>query len=219
MMTTRILGAAGAMSVALTATWMVACGANDAGIPDDTARDAAAAVDARSVTPTPTPDAAGTAAPDAGSGGPSDDAGVSCHPPTLHPPQAGVGVYCPYSAVDGGRDISCATATQQCCETSSDDAGPSTCVQAGSACPAAGSTIWQCEDPSNCPTGQVCCAAATLEQDTVCGYFRAAPGFGGTHCAASCAAGELRVCEQQSECPSGTCTPFRAVGNSVGACR
>jgi hypothetical protein len=218
MMTTRILGAAGAMSLGLIAAWTVGCGANDAGtITDDVARDAAAAVDARAVSPIP--DAASADIPDAGRGSTSEDAGVSCHPPTLHPPTAGVGVYCPYSSVDGGRDLSCATATQQCCETASDDAGPSTCVAAGSTCPAAGSTIWQCEDPSNCPAGQVCCAAATLEQDTACGYFRAAPGFGGTRCAASCAAGELTVCEQQSECATGTCTPFRAAGNSVGACR
>jgi hypothetical protein len=216
MNTKRILGAAGAMSVAVTAAWLVACSANDAStVGDVSTKDAGATADARAPS---VPDAGRADTPDTGPGSAEADAGVSCHPPTLHPPTAGVGVYCPYSAVDGGRDLSCATATQQCCETPSDDAGPSTCVQAGSTCPAAGSTVWQCEDPSNCPTGQVCCAAATLEQDTSCGYFRAAPGFQGTHCAASCAAGELTICEQQSECATGTCTPFRAVGNSVGVC-
>lgn len=159
--------------------------------------------------------AVGPGSSDAGSGADSS----SCHPPTLHPPAANAGVYCPFSGVDGGRDKVCARLTEQCCETPNDDAGASTCATVGSTCPAAGSTVWECEDSVECATGSVCCGVITLEQDSVCGYFRAAPGFGGTHCKASCGAGELTICQQQSGCKTGTCTPVRAVGNSVGACR
>ena len=163
-------------------------------------------------------DAAGDAGTVPTDGGKVPDAS-SCHPPTLHPPTGTNGVYCPFSGVDGGRDLTCARVTQQCCETPSDDAGASTCESVGAACPAAGSTIWECEDAVDCASGKSCCGAAVVESDPVCNYLRAAPGFGGTRCKATCGAGEVVICQQQSGCTTGTCTPLRAAGNSVGTCR
>lgn len=214
--TVLLLAASSSVAAAL------GCGDSKNGFDDTSApgADAGARGDAASDASNAGRDGAGDAGsnPGTGDGGTTADAS-SCHPPSLHAPSGTDGVFCPFSGVDGGRDLTCARVTQQCCETPNDDAGASTCQAVGSACPAAGSTTWECEDTVDCAAGKVCCGAVTLEQDPVCGYFRAAPGFGGTHCKASCGAGEVVVCQQQSGCTTGTCTPFRAAGNAVGACR
>ena len=136
----------------------------------------------------------------------------------LHPPKGDGGVYCPFSAPVGGKNLYC-TVTQECCENPK-GGGVSTCETKGTACPNASATVWECEDPSDCP-GQICCAhgsagtAVTVGTDT-CGAFLSK--FAGTKCAATCAAGELVVCEQQSECTSGTCTAVKPKGNAIGVC-
>ncbi len=151
-----------------------------------------------------------------------DDAGSECGTAAkLFAPKPDGGIFCPFSATTtGGKDIYCAE-TEQCCENAK-GSGASTCVAKGTACPVTGATAWECEDPSNCAAGQVCCAHSsaagtpvTVGSDT-CGPFLSK--FSGTKCAASCAAGELVVCEQQSECAMGTCTAVKPKGNDIGVC-
>ncbi len=152
---------------------------------------------------------------------PGDAGAGDCgKPPTLHPPKAGAeGVYCPFSATAGGKNVTCAPG-QQCCESPTSGT-PSTCVAAGSACPVPKSTIWQCGSAQDCGSGKKCCAhaadggAVTVQQDT-CGPYLS--HFGGTSCETSCAAGELVVCEQQTDCTSGTCTAVKPKGNDIGVC-
>ena len=147
------------------------------------------------------------------------DAGPDCgRPATLHPPTPDGGIFCPFSATDGGKNIYCPTA-DQCC-ASAKGGPPSTCVLKGSACPNPNDTVWQCEDPSDCP-GQKCCAhggdaGVTVKVDT-CGSYLSK--FAGTRCAASCGADELVVCEAQSACSTGTCTAVNPKGNDIGVCK
>lgn len=150
-----------------------------------------------------------------GDAGGSADCGTAA---TLHPDTDG-GIYCPFSAVDGGKNIFCAD-TEQCCESAKGGAA-SSCVAKGSACPSTNDTVWECESPANCPSGQVCCAAGstaavTIGDDT-CGPYLSK--FSKTHCAASCTATELTVCEKQSECTTGTCTAVKPKANAIGVCR
>ena len=201
-----------AVSVALAWVGLLACSSSNgtsssgdvAPAPVPTMRDANA-----SDTSSPPVDSSTTAA-DAGS-----DCGAAA---VLHPPKGDGGVYCPFSAPTGGKNLYC-TITQQCCENPK-GGGTSTCETKGTACPNASATVWECEDPSDCP-GQKCCAhgsagtPVTVGTDT-CGPFLSK--FAGTRCAAACAAGELVVCEQQSECTSGTCTAVKPKGNDIGVC-
>ena len=169
---------------------------------------------------TPRPD--GSVTPptrDGGDGGVNgEDSGRKCYPPVLTATKPDEGPFCPFSKVDGGKNIYCAAA-QQCCETPR-GAGPSTCISATAACPVPGSIAWQCEDSSNCGTGKVCCGAVTLTPDPECGYLRGDKGFTGTSCKAACAAGELQICQQATGCPTGkTCKEILVEGNEVGACK
>jgi hypothetical protein len=153
--------------------------------------------------------------------GAAQDAGSECGTAAkLFPPKPDGGTFCPFSAAAGGKDIYCTNA-QQCCENVK-GAGVSTCETKGTACPIATATAWECEDPSNCAAGQKCCAhsgdagVVTVSSDT-CGPFLSK--FSGTKCATTCAAGELVVCEQQSECTTGTCTAVKPKGNAIGVCK
>ncbi len=155
---------------------------------------------------------------DAGSGDAANECGMAAK---LHPPTPDGGIYCPFSAADGGKNVYC-TETQTCCETPS-GTSPSTCVAGKTdTCPVAKSTAWQCEDPADCPSGQKCCAhsgdagAVTVQAD-VCGPYLSK--FSGTRCASACSAGELVVCEEQAACPTGTCTAVKPKGNDIGVCR
>ena len=151
---------------------------------------------------------------------PPGDAGKECGTaPKLFPPKADGGMFCPFSATDGGKNVYC-TLTETCCEAPT--GSTSTCVSGKTeTCPVAKSTPWQCEDPIDCPQGQKCCAygtngeAVTVGTD-VCGAYLSK--FGGTKCADTCAAGELVVCEEQSECEAGTCTAVRPKANDIGVC-
>jgi hypothetical protein len=169
----------------------------------------------------PTPvDTGTTTGHDAGSpvdsGAPVTDAGCSA-PSTLHPPHAGstATIYCPFGMGDAGASLYCDHGTQHCCEPSS---GTATCEP--SATPCAGTAVdWQCQDPGDCPSGQVCCGMGTLVLGTTgCGNY--ASGFHGTRCATSCAAmTEIQMCTSDAECTGGTtCTPFRTHGAQVGGC-
>ncbi len=148
----------------------------------------------------------------AGSGG----AGGKCSTPgTLHAPKQGETktIYCPFS---GMPNIYCTKQTEHCCEPGS---GTSTCKPIASTC-GASDTDWQCQDPSDCPNGQVCCsndmAVLNINADTNCANF--ANGFKGTHCAASCLATEITMCTADAACGAKKCTPFNTKGAQVGGC-
>ena len=153
-----------------------------------------------------------------GSPPPPVDAGPDCGTlPALHP-ETEAGAYCPFTAAGS---IHCLVG-QVCCETPSTVVNGSTCVTAGTACPVAGSLAWECDGPMDCAgsaAGAVCCAAGTVPLDPVCGFHRGT-GFTGTHCAATCAAGEVSICDSPTDvCAAGTqCTPFKVAGVVLGTC-
>jgi hypothetical protein len=133
------------------------------------------------------------------SGPPPSDAGdaVDCGKvPTLHPAEAGTGPYCPFSSVGDAGNLTCAQG-QHCCEHPADAGTPSTCQ--ASTCGTT-DTDWMCQDQSNCPSGQVCCAITSGPgQDPGCSFYFL-HGFKGTACRTSCAQGELTVCESDDQC-------------------
>ncbi len=149
--------------------------------------------------------------PDAGT-----DANTCGTSPALHP-EATPGVYCPFTAA--GPAI-CA-AGQQCCEPPLGSGQSSVCAPSGTACGVAGSRVWRCEDALDCAgsaAGPVCCGVGAIVLDATCGFHRGT-AFTGSHCAASCAAGEITICESAAQCPAGkTCTPFKTDGLAMGVC-
>jgi hypothetical protein len=162
-------------------------------------------------------------APPGDDGGGGGDGGDCGSPAKLFPPKPGaVDFYCPFgTSADGGK-LYCPLA-ETCCETPK--GGPASSCVAGKtqACPTAGSTAWECEAPSDCPgAGAHCCAhaadagAVTVQTDT-CGPYLS--HFSGTTCSATaCPAGQLTICEVQSDCAAGTCTAVKPKGNDVGVC-
>jgi hypothetical protein len=161
------------------------------------------------------------------SGGSEDSGGGSCEkPPTLHPETA-PGVYCPFSGVDGGDDITC-TAGQHCCETPESSNAASTCQPIGTPCPVANSIDWECEEAIDCTAvdagdggGPICCGTGTPTTETACGVtWPEWTAFTGTKCAASCPSPGITVCETQADCTGsdGGCTASKAEGNQFGFC-
>jgi hypothetical protein len=151
--------------------------------------------------------------------GPADagtDASTCGTTPALHP-EAAPGVYCPFTATGA---TTCA-AGDQCCEPPAANGQVSVCAAAGTGCGVTNALVWQCEDALDCAAsaaGPVCCGVGAVTLDATCGFHRGT-GFTGSHCAASCAAGEVHVCEAQAQCPAGTtCTPFKTNGLAMGAC-
>ena len=149
---------------------------------------------------------------------PPVDAGPVCGtPPVLHP-EAQAGVYCPFTATGS---IHCA-AGEECCETPTTVPLGSTCQPEGATCPVTGSLAWGCDGPVDCAgnaAGAVCCAAGTVALDPACGFHRGA-GFAGSHCATSCATGEVSICAAPTDpCAAGTqCTAFKMAGVVLGTC-
>lgn len=204
-------------SVALAAIVLWACSDNGSAPATDTP-----------YTPTPTTtrsDGGSTSPPpgtgDSGSTSPGD-AGADCGKPAkLFPEPADGGMFCPFSGTNGGKDIYCGR-TDTCCQPPKSANTASTCVSGKTTtCPTPSSTAWECEGPLDCAGGQVCCAygngaPVALSTDT-CGPYLSK--FEGTKCEATCAAGELAVCSQASECPNGkTCTAVKPKGNDIGVC-
>jgi hypothetical protein len=152
---------------------------------------------------------------------PPVDAGSDCgKAASLHPNAGDGGIYCPFSAPTGGKNVYCSE-TEQCCENPS-GSGVSTCVAKGTACPVAAATVWECEDPADCSGGKKCCAhagdagAVTVGSDT-CGPYLSK--FSGTRCETTCAANELVVCQKPADCATGTCTAVKPKGNDIGVCK
>jgi hypothetical protein len=163
-------------------------------------------------TDTGTPDDTGTPTD---TGTPGDTGSDACKPPgKLYPPKADAGdFYCPFVAP---AKTYCKNGTEHCCEPST---GSSTCTPIATAC-AAGTTDWQCDDPSECPSGQKCCGIGKLviSPDPACENY--ASGFKGTHCKTACdPSTEIEMCTSAGECTGGTtCTPFSTKGSAVGGC-
>ncbi len=157
--------------------------------------------------------AGGSASAAAGTGG------SACKTPgTLHPPMMGATatIYCPFSGMNGGKNVYCTKQSQHCCEPTK---GTSTCVSSKTAC-GAGDTDWTCEDPTDCPQSQKCCsndgAMLVINPDPNCASY--ATSFHGTVCAATCSATQIQLCTSDAECGAKKCVPFSTKGNQVGAC-
>ncbi len=151
--------------------------------------------------------------------GPGDagtDASTCGTPPALHP-EATPGVYCPFTAA--GKSV-CA-AGEQCCEPPAASGQLSVCAPGGTACGVTGALVWRCEDALDCAGNAatpVCCGSGAVVLDATCGFHRGS-AFTGSHCAASCGAAEVQICESAAQCPAGkTCTPFKTNGLAMGVC-
>ena len=167
-------------------------------------------------------------ADDAGS---DDDSGPSCPMPPEHVyAETVAGVYCPFSAPPGGKNVACQSG-QQCCETPAAANVPSTCVVDGTVCPIAGSTAWQCDGPLDCASsssGSVCCGIGSIETAAACGMVPPFPyvsGANGSVCQAQCATQasgqeEFQVCSQDSDCPASAsnCVAIAPKGVVIGYC-
>ncbi|MGD0528876.1 MAG: hypothetical protein ABSE49_27305 [Polyangiaceae bacterium] len=161
-------------------------------------------------------------------GGASSSSGSdsgSCEDPPKVYSETTPGVYCPFSAADGGKNVYCA-AGQQCCETPESANSPSTCVAGGATCPVTGSVVWECAGAVDCTAagsaGPICCGGGSPTTETSCGMtWPEWTGFTGTKCATSCPAPGFVVCAQAADCTgdAGTsCTATEAEGNDFGYC-
>lgn len=139
--------------------------------------------------------------------------------PTLHP-AGDAGVYCP-NAGDGGTNTSCAIG-QTCCDVPNKSTPGSSCIASGSTCPTSTpkpASAWECDAPSQCGTGKICCGIGTPKLRTGCTYDEVFPAEG-SKCEVSCTTGQYVICEANADCPTGkTCTPLKSGGKQVGYCR
>jgi hypothetical protein len=156
-----------------------------------------------------------------GGDGGLNDCGAS---PTLHPADGGQGPFCQFH--DGGApdaSLNCASG-EVCCHP--DNTGPEICAQNANTCPPIpdGGEIYECDTPLMCANGNdVCCFQGEVKSVPGCpaDFLVYSKQTGGTKCEkTACAAGELEVCAQQSDCKTGTCTPFKARGGKqYGYCK
>lgn len=140
--------------------------------------------------------------------------GDSACPTGFHPEPAGK-TYCPSVAGDAGDSV-CATG-EHCCMPSKMTGMSSTCST--TACGGTGMMApkdWACSAPSSCAAGK-CCAVGQIIAVGTCGLPQIQM-FKSTTCAAACAAGEIVVCQAQSDCTTGTCTLATAGGAAIGIC-
>ncbi len=161
-----------------------------------------------------------------GTGGSTCEAASTLFPPKIPDGGGPPDFYCPFSKVDGGSSMYCLSATEECCETTADAGIPSSCQPLTGGTCAAGSTIWQCDDPAECPSATpVCCALGNgtknpvIEETAGCTDHYASE-MTGTKCVATGACTTIVMCTSDAECTGGmTCLPFRKAGNSVGGCQ
>lgn len=107
-------------------------------------------------------------------------------------------------------DQSCSGDTSKCCFTYN------TCVADVDGC--SGFPVWDCQLPSDCPAGQVCCVISYVEA-------QACPPLdivtvGGASCSPGCAAGTSQLCLTDSDCDGGKCRPAQIISDPtfVGLC-
>jgi hypothetical protein len=187
----------------------------------DRGRDTSTTSDAGAETEPPT---------DASDDSPGEAGAADCGSAATLFPETTAGVYCPFSSVDGGPNVTCAAGDFCCQPNAPDDAGvylPSTCEAPSGACPVRGSIVWECEGPKDCAVsgsaGPVCCGFGTPKKEAPsCSNYNYVSGASGkgTVCAASCGTGQTQICDKATgECPRGTtCTPVKYHGNDVGYC-
>ena len=151
---------------------------------------------------------------DTGMGGDSGGGADCGTTATLHP-ESEAGVYCPFSGVDGGANITC-KAGEHCCEPAM---GTSSCKPGNGACGMT-DTDWQCEDQPDCTQGVCCGIGKPGGPDPGCVNLFAT-GFKGSQCMSSCNdAGLFQICEADMQCPMGQkCKPAKIKGNQVGICQ
>lgn len=161
------------------------------------------------------------------------DGGIDCGSiPQLRTSEAGT-IFCGYLP-DGGPGFNC-NLGQQCCLGGSTGGGSfadQKCVGFGAACdnppPDAGTPI-ECTQNADCtangqPSSDVCCLQGAGAPAIVagCGYYKSQGGKQITCEAAdagACASGEIQVCSQQADCPTGkTCTPMKWKLYQLGFC-
>lgn len=104
----------------------------------------------------------------------------------------------------------CTTPAQKCCTTFQQGAGiQQTCIAAAADCQGANAA---CDDVTDCPQGQVCCAGG--------GGGGSGAGFG-AKCATDCGQG-IQMCKAANECigDGGPCTEYSCLGgNKVSLCK
>lgn len=164
----------------------------------------------------------GSSAASTGAGGStsaSTGGGTCSKPGTLHPPQLDTTktIYCPFS---GSPNVYCEKQKQHCCEPQMAKTGEATCKPIATQC-AATDTDWQCQDPTDCLTGDVCCSndGATLVINTDMNCANYATGMKGTQCAKSCVPTTITMCTAAAQCGAKKCTPFSKAGAQVGGCK
>lgn len=98
----------------------------------------------------------------------------------------------------------CAATTQVCCIALD---GTETCAASGGAAPCGAAIERACDDRTDCPSGQICCA--TLGALYV-----------GSTCAATCAGAARQLCKSTSECANAmqTCSTETCRGKQVSSC-
>jgi hypothetical protein len=162
--------------------------------------------------------------------GSGDGGTTTCYkPPPVVYPELTAGVYCPFSAADGGMNVTCA-AGQACCVPAESAGVPSACIS-GTTCPVTGSVVVQCEGAPDCAAmpGTVCCGAGIIAEQApqpgcaagggTTPAYSYVTGFKGSSCTAGCAANTFQICSQDSECPSGdSCFPVAPHGIDLGYC-
>ena len=164
------------------------------------------------------------------------DAGAGCKKdPTLHPSTPGQ-IFCGFTdagsfSCDGGAE---------CCLGGKLGTGfaPETCATFGATCSNGTNPIpIECTQPEDCTangmTGAACCLKGASPPVQVAGCdpqnlkmqggtaiaCEATDAGSGDAGGSSCAAGEIQVCEAQSDCPSGkTCTATRWKLYEIGVC-
>ena len=215
--------ALGAALVASAGVNVAACSSSDSGTGNPTSGGGGDA----SRDGTTSGDDGSTTGDDGGGGG--SDAGADCSKvPKLHP-EPDAGVYCPFQADSGAGASSNCAANQHCCIYAQDAGRSSECLPNGTLCfgetmvdgglsVATGGADFECNEPGDCPSaGDQCCLNGTPTKDPTCGTY-----FGskvhGAFCKPSCTAGEFVICETQTECTTGTCTPFSTKTIQIGAC-
>lgn len=176
------------------------------------------------------------------SSGGTGDAGVDCGKiPMLYPNPAGQ-LYC-FKGADGGTlDCVADSGTGYCCYGGSLGGGqyaPQICGADPAACtngaPDAGGTAAipiQCEQIADCtllgaPGATACCLQGSSAPAAVagCGYAKVTRGTAvicegdGGGAPTACQAGEVQLCSQQADCPSGTtCTAGKWKTFDIGFC-
>jgi len=146
--------------------------------------------------------------------------------------EAGAGPFCPFQTIDGGSVSSSCGMGEQCCTYQGASPSPaSTCNAADAGCAPHASYVtvdWECDTASQCPASNVCCMTGVdggmthVASDNACpsGALLTAVTVGGTHCAAACAAGEVKLCGNDADCPMGTkCAAFSTNAKTLGVCR